>query len=334
MSSLSRRQSESALSGRNATAGGAVASERSSRIVIIPEPSLGATLWELLSPVLWKLLVFYLKIFLLIASIVMFVVTSVLLYSLVYWLAVPKRLHSYPVFFAYRGEHNNACANVTLANRQWEGLSRPIKEWDRPTGGFDFDVSISLDYPSTDREPVMFETTASLRDHQMIVKTERPFLATRISWLGRLFRDFITMAVTGLNIYRDSQMADVLLIDNLPVLSQENLSYVHICMRSPPLPVYSATLNFVSKLSGFRYMLAHHPVLVGIVVVFSSVAITLFALAVAYVARYFRMKEQEMEEMDSDFREPLSPMSPREDDMTSPATDETSAGLRRRNITS
>jgi hypothetical protein len=326
MSSLSRRQSESAV----------LASERSSGIVIIPEASLGGTLWELISPIIWKLLLFYLKIFLLIASVVMFVVTTILLYSLVYWLAVPKRLHSYPVYFSYRGEGASACANVTLANRQWEGLSRPIKEWDRPTTGYDFDVSVSLDYPSTVREPVMFETVASLRDHHPIVKTERPFLPTQTSWLGNIFRDFITMAITGLHLYRDSQTADVLLIDNLPVLPQESLSYVHICMRSPPLHVYSATLNFVSKLSGFRYMLAHHPIIVGIVVVALTVAVALLAVAIAYIARYFRLKEQEMERPETDFREPISPLSPREDDMFTPepAIDESNAGLRRRNVVS
>ena len=310
-------------------------SERSSRIVI-PETNLGETIWELVSPLLWKLLVFYVKIFLLIASVVMFVVTTVLLYSLVYWLAVPKRLHSYPVFFGYNQQV--PCANVTLANRQWEGLARPIKEWDRPTSGYDFDVSISLEYPSTMREhhqPVMFETIALLRDHHPIVQTERPFLPTQTSWLGTLFRDFVLMAITGLHVYRDSQSADVMLIDNLPVLPQEHLSYVHVCMRGsdPPLYVYSATLHFVSKLSGLRYMVAHHPVLVGVVVVGSTVGLALVAVAIAYIVRFLKTKE-EIAEMDTDLREPLSPMSPREDEMLTSETVSGGDGLRRRVVTS
>ncbi len=311
-----------------------MASEQSSRI-IIPEASLSETIWELLSPLLWKLLVFYLKVFLLVASVVLFVVITVVLYSLVYWLAVPKRLHSYPVYFAYRGPNADACANVTLADRQWEGLSRPIHEWDRPTPGFDFDIRITLDYPSTlPREPVMFETTALLRDHHPIAKTERPFLPTQTSWLGATFRDFVMMAITGLQLYRDGQGADVVLIESLPVYATEKLSYVHVCMRNPPLHVYSATLNFVSKLSGFRYMLAHHPVLVGILVVGVTLGLTLLAVAIAYAVRYFKPKEQELEEED-EITEPLSPVSPREEELmaSDAGAEEGTGSLRRRVIT-
>lgn len=336
MSLFSRRLSDSGVSGRHATAGGAIASERSSRIEI-PEPTLGETVWELLSPLLWKLLVFYIKIFLLIASLVLFVVTTVLLYSVIYWLAVPKRLHTYPVYFSYKGAHSDACANITLADRQWEAIGRPIKEWDRPTPGFDFDISISLEYPGTvPREPVMFETSAMLRDHHTIVKTERPFLPTQISWLGTLFRDFVTMAFTGLHLYKDKQTADVMLVESLPVFAQEQLSYVHVCMHKPPLHVYSATLNFVSKLSGFRYMLAHHPVLVGAVVVGSIVGLAFFAVAVAYAVRYFRPREEIVEEEEEYADEPLSPVSPREEELltSDAAGEDAGSGLRRRIVTS
>jgi len=330
MSAYSRRLSESGVSARNATAGGVVASERSSRI-LIPQPTVTETIWELVSPLLWKLLVFYVKIFLLIASIVMFVVTTVLLYSLVYWLAVPKRLHSYPVYFSY--SKTGACANITLADRQWEAIGRPIKEWDRPTPGFDFDVSITLEYPSTGaRAPVMFETSAMLRDQHTIVRTERPFLPTQISWLGTLFRDFITMAITGLHLYKDRLSGDVMLIESLPVFAQEQISYVYVCMQEPPLHVYSASLNFVSKLSGLRYMLAHHPLLVGAVVVGATVGLALFAIVIAYAVRYFKPKDEAGDE-DDYAGEPLSPVSPREEEILS-GGEEASSGLRRRIITS
>lgn len=333
MSSVSRRQSLDA-SGRNATAGGYLASESSSRIVI-PQPTLGDTMWELVSPLLWKLLVFYLKVFLILASVAMFVITTVLVYSLVYWLVIPKRLHSYPVYFSYQGTDVPACANVTLATRQWEGLARPIREWDRPTPGYDFDVSISLEYPSglEKREPIMFETLAMLRDHHVVVKTERPFLPTQVSWLGNMFRDFLTMAISGLHLYRDSLTADVMLIDSLPVLPQENLSFIHVCMRKPPLHVYGATLNFVSKLSGFRYLLAHHPILVGVVVVGATVGLALIGVMIAYVLRYLKGREERLED-EEDMREPLSPLSPREDDMQQAHGngEDNSSGLRRRVI--
>lgn len=304
-------------------------SERSSRI-IVPETSLGETMWQLFSPLLWKLIVFYLKVFLIVASIAMFAVSTVLVYSLVYWLVVPKRLHTYPVYFSYSGAES-ACANVTLASRQWEGVARPILEWDRPTPGYDFDVSITLDFPPgiEKRAPVMFDTVAMLRDHHAVVRTERPFLPTQVSWLGSIFRDFVTMAVSGLNLYRDRQMADVMLIDSLPVLPTESLSYIHVCMRAPALHVYSASLNFVSKLSGFRYLLAHHPVLVGVVVVSSTVGLALAAVAVAYAVRFLKARETDEEYMEE--YEPISPVSAREEDMMASETfRDDQSGLRRR----
>lgn len=315
---------------RHATANHSMSSTESSRI-LIPNQSATEMVWELVSPLLWKLVVFYTKVFLLVASVVMFAVTTVLLYSLVYWLAVPKRLHTYPVFFDFA--QSSVCANVTLADRQWEGLARPVPQWDRPTAGFDFDVSLTIEFPSTEHNvhapPVMFETTALLRDHHAVAKTARPFLVPHTSWLGRLFRDFLTMTATGLYLYRDRMTGEVMLLDSFPVHAQEALSYVHVCMQ-PPLHVYSGTLNFVSKLSGLRYLLAHHPIAVGVVVVAFAVGAALLVIVIAYVVRYVKRKD-EVTEFD-EFREPLSPVSPREEMLSSDTGAEADNGLRRRGI--
>jgi hypothetical protein len=289
--------------------------------------------WELISPLLWKLVVFYTKVFLLLASVAMFAFTTVLLYSLVYWLAVPKRLHSYPVFFDY--SQDPVCANVTLADRQWEGLGRPVREWDRPTPGFDFDVSLTLEFPTTDHNvaspPVMFETTALLRDHHAVATTRRGHLVTYTSWLGRLLRDFVLMGASGLHLYRDRATGEVELFDSFPVHAQESLSYMHVCMR-PPLHVYSATLNFVSKLSGLRYLLAHHPIMVGVFVVGFAVGAAVLVILIAYIVRYVRKSEEHAAAEFDEFREPLSPVSPREEVMSSETGGELSDNLRRRVI--
>lgn len=294
-------------------------SRRSNSRIEIPlinqQPSLLRSVWELIAPLLWRLVVFYTKVFLVMASLAILVVTTVLLYSLVYWMAVPKRLHTYPVFFNYEESGAFACANISLSGRQWEGINRPITDWERPTPGFDFDVSIALEYPSNEHNmrqgPVMFETRAELKNHHEIVKTERPFLIPQLSWFGRLFRDFLTMALTGLLLYQDKSSADIMLIESFPVISQEtSLSFIHICMR-PPVHVYSATLSFVSKLSGFRYLLAHHPLTVGVVVVGSVLALAIGFLIAAYILRFSKRNIED----DDDEQGPISPISPREEDM-------------------
>ena len=299
----------------------------------IPTPSLASTVWDLVAPLVSRLIVFYMKLFLVLASLAILLVTTILLYSLVYWMAVPKRLHTYPVHFNYETSSPAACANVSLSPRQWEGFNRPIPDWERPTAGFDFDVSIAMEFPSTQHNmrlgPVMFETRALLKSHQEIAKTDRAFLIPQLSWLGRLFRDFVTMALTGLLLYNDKSSADVMLIESLPVFSQESsLSFIHICMH-PPVHVYSATLSFVSRLSGLRYLLAHHPLTVGVFVVASVFSLAIAFMIVAYV---FRLYKPATIDGGEDDRGPVSPVSPREEFIEAQVEEDTSLRNRRNTI--
>jgi len=331
---------ESVASGRQATAGLPSMVERSqsnatSRI-LVPTPSLASAVWELVSPLLWRLVVFYTKIFLVLASLAILVITTVLLYSLVYWMAVPKRLHTYPVFFNYDATGAQfACANVSLSGRQWEGLNRPIIDWQRPTAGFEFDVSISLEFPANQHNlhlgPVMIETRALLKSHQQVALTQRAVLLPQLSALGRVFRDFVTMALAGLLLYQDKTSVDVLLIESLPVLAQESsLSYINICMR-PPVHVYSATLSFVSKLSGFRYLIAHHPLTVGVVVVGAVLTLAIIFMIGAYISRFYKRNQDDpLLDDDEEAVGPISPVSPREEPF--PAEEHVDTNLRRRTI--
>lgn len=304
----------------------------SSRIIIPPRQSIGAMLWEIVSPLLWKLTVFYTKVFLFIASIGGFILTTILLYSLVYYLAVPKRLHTYPVFFDYIGA-DQACANVTLSSRQWEGLARPIRQWDRPTPHYDFDVSLTVEFPNTEyniaQKPVMFETSALLRDHTKVATTRRGFLVPQMSTLARLFRDFVTMAVAGLYLYQDKQTMDIPLIESFPVMETEALSFIRLCM-SPTIHIYSGALNFTSRLSGFRYLIAHHPIFVGIVVVGSVVSMAILGVILAYIVRYIKRGSAREDIEDRAPVEPLSPISPREEMFATHEEAEHIVGIRRR----
>ena len=247
-------------------------------------------IWTMVSPIFWRIVVMYMKIFMFIASLGVFVVTTVLLYSLVYWMVIPKRLHSYPVYFDYTGK--DVCSTVILSNeRQWETASRPIHSWDKPTGGFDFDVTLSLDFPTNSHNkeagPIMFETKI-FTTHTEIVSTKRSFMIPHISFLAQLFRDAVYMVLAGLYLVTDKLSGEILLVESLPVFLHEPLTQVSVCMQSPGIHVYSGQLNFVSKLSGIRYLIAHHPVLVGLVVVGVVLGMTLFGVVAAALFRYAR----------------------------------------------
>lgn len=251
-------------------------------------------LWETISPLLYKLWMFYLKVILVIASAIMFVVTTILLYWLLYWLVVPKRLHSYPVFFDY-AKDGPVCANVSLSGQQWVGLNRPIANWDRPTSGYEFDVSLVIEFPpSDDQEMTVFTTTVKPN----LVTTRRSFKVHSISQMARLFRDFLTMAVSGLYVFKDSQTSRIVLIESFPVFENEDISQVEICMQPPALNLYGATLNFESKLSGLRYLLANHPILIGIGIVIAILCLTTLVLIAAAFTKYMH-NQHATEEDDS-----------------------------------
>ena len=285
--------------------------------VVVGQSSTVWILWEAASPLVYKLFAFYFKIFLLLASIAMLVVTTILLYSLLYWLVVPKRLHSYPVHFDYLSGEDSVCSNITLAERQWEGLMRPLTGWDRPTPGFDFDVTLTLEFPSSEynlaQPPVMFDTSVALKDHTVIAKVRRGFLVPTMSTFARWFRDLATMALTGFHLFNDRLTEDVTLVESLPVFHHESVSFLSLCM-SPPLHVYSATLNFVSKLSGFRYIIAHHPILVGIVTVATVVIFAALGVLAAALVRYVRQSHRD--DPDDNEEDSCSGVSPREEFMT------------------
>lgn len=271
----------------------------------VPPPSVPEILWDVFSPLIWKISVFYTKIVLVLASIGMFTATAVLLYSFIYWLAVPKQLHTFPIFFDYSTAQidNTTCANVTLAYPQWNGLARPTRVWDRPEAGFEYDIGLQLSFPRNDHNvrqtPVMISTSVMLSDHEVLASTTRPFLLVHTSWLAALCRDIIWMVVSGLGLMQDSHTADVTLIESFPVMQQETVSFVNVCMN-PPVHVYSASLKFVSKLSGLMYIVAHHPILTGLVVISVAVAFAVAAVLGVMLIRSVRPMKEDLVDIDID----------------------------------
>ncbi len=261
-----------------------------------PPGPVAQLLWDLVSPLIWRMTVVYTKLFIVLASIGIFASTAVMLYSLVYWLVVPKQLHSFPVFFDYAANANVvACANVTLAFPQWNGLGRPNRVWDSPQSGFEYDISLSFDFPRTSHnsnlEPVMISTSVLTEGGTIeaapAAYTKRPLMLVHTSVFASVFRDILWMTVSGLGVLQDSHNADVTLIESFPVLAQESVSQVNICM-SPPIHVYSASLNFVSKLSGLMYLIAHYPILSGIAVVTIAVLLSILTvLGVAFLRKFY-----------------------------------------------
>ena len=287
-------------------------------------PSASAIIW----PWIYAILMIYAKILLVIVSISLFVATTVLLYGMLYWLVVPKRLHSYDAFFDYTG--TGACANVTLAGQQWEGLERHIVNWDRPTIGFDFDVTLAVEYPASVHNlnlpaPVMFTTALFADEHlKPVVETRRAMTVPAMSLAAQWGRDILTMGIVALQVFQDKMSSEIVLIDSVPILEHETVSMVTICMQ-PSIHVYKASVHFESKLSGIRYLIAHHPVLVGIAVVSIIVGLAIFGVLAAALVRFMRQEQQTHDEDDS-----VSAVSAREEFMDGGLNEETNSGIRKR----
>jgi hypothetical protein len=254
-----------------------------------------------------------------------------------------------------------ACANISMSanGRQWEGRNRPIIHWDRPTAGYEFDVVMSLDFPQSGCNerlgaPVMFETRiwgidkvptdhsvggAVKADPHQLVVTRRPLLIPQISWLARLFRDSIMMVLSGLYVVQDKMGIEVVLIESFPVFVNEIISRVDVCMHANQvLQVYSGQLNFVSKLSGFKYLIAHHPIAVGVIVVLAVMTIGIVGVVVASIIRYVRLSRTDDNDMqnsgdDGESLASVSPVSPGrvgETELVGDPPEEAAENLRRR----
>ncbi|KAF4755607.1 hypothetical protein FOZ62_002170 [Perkinsus olseni] len=232
-----------------------------------------------ISPFAWRLVLLWAKLILVGLSVVSVTVSALILYWVVHWLVIPKQLHSFPVYFDY--STTPACAAVSFSNRQWfdTAASRPALAapvLDLPAPSVDYDVTLALDLPSNhynvDKGPVMVDITLygmKGRD-EPTARSRRPLLLPYRSSLLGTMREWLMIVPALLGWTVDEFTVTMPLFEELNVEVYESSNFpllsATVCM-SPPLQVYRADLRFHSQLSGIRYLLSSHPIIMCVVFV-------------------------------------------------------------------
>ncbi|KAF4696013.1 hypothetical protein FOZ60_002735 [Perkinsus olseni] len=230
-----------------------------------------------ISPFAWRLVLLWAKLILVGLSVVSVTVSALILYWVVHWLVIPKQLHSFPVYFDY--STTPACAAVSFSNRQWfdTAASRPALAapvLDLPAPSVDYDVTLALDLPSNhynvDKGPVMVDITLygmKGRD-EPTARSRRPLLLPYRSSLLGTMREWLMIVPALLGWTVDEFTVTMPLFEELNVEVYESSNFpllsATVCM-SPPLQVYRADLRFHSQLSGIRYLLSSHPIIMCVV---------------------------------------------------------------------
>lgn len=232
-----------------------------------------------ISPFVWRLVLLWSKLILVGLSIVSVTISAWILYWVVHWLVIPKQLHSFPVYFDYSA--TPACATVSFSNRQWldttasrQALAAPLL--DLPAPSVDYDVTLALDLPTNhynlDKGPVMVDVTLYGMKGQdsPTARSRRPLLLPYRSSLLRTMREWLMVLPALLGWTVDEFTATVPLFEELNVEVYESSTFpllsATVCMN-PPLQVYGADLRFHSQLSGIRYLLSSHPILMSVIFV-------------------------------------------------------------------
>ena len=220
-----------------------------------------------------KLSVWYLKAFLILASIGVVLGSSIAFYWLIYFAVVPKKVHTYQASL-----ESPQCLNISLSTHQWHG-SKPL-HYDRPTGGMDYDVTLTMSVPLTSNNirlgQILTEAKLITQSGNMHAQVHTQTVIPQLSKWALLVRELTFAVPTGLNLFmKDAIDLDILLFDGLPIPREpmhedhdhlvvhkhqkyDPISRVQVCMHAFPT-FYSAELAFTAKLTGLRYVLSHYP---------------------------------------------------------------------------
>ena len=222
----------------------------------------------------------YVKLFLVLSSLSLVILSSMIFYWLVYFLLIPPKLYTYPAHI--RGD----CLNVTLANRQWVSDFRPVS-WNRPAASVEFDVSLMMQLPIVssleNRNQSIIIASMLTASGNKLAEFQSQWLPPQLSNIALLLRNFAYAVPTALGLVFESWEAEIPLFSSFPLLVEEAsdpLSYVQVCMQPRP-DFYHSELRFHSKLSGLRYLLSTYPV--GSFLIFTTVTTGLFTAFAASV---------------------------------------------------
>ena len=205
-----------------------------------------------------KLSLWYVKLFLVVGSLALVILSSILFYSIIYFLLVPQRLHSYPAHLS-----SSDCLHAKLAEHQWESNSQPLL-WERPSVGVEYDIILSMSVPLNTKnvEIGQIQVISNLlsSSDKTIASSRTQALLPQLSVWAQLVHDLTWALPSGLEITHAASIFNLPIFSAIPLNDvSDPVSFVKVCLDPPPL-FYSAEIVFHSKLKGVRFLMSAYPI--------------------------------------------------------------------------
>lgn len=228
--------------------------------------------------------------------------TATILYSLLYYLVIPSRLHEQEIFFDY-GNHasltkGSGADKATLPSATLNLLD-PVHQWDashvvnlpaRPqqvlVPGVKYDIFIELTVPEShanvDIGMFMVSTTLKSLDDQYLASSARPAIVHDSHSLVRWLRVGSLALFHALGLTEPAQVIHVLAINGLTESKAHPLTSVAVTLNHPEIQIYSAKLTVIAQLSGVRYLMYHWSVSTAVLVILNIVFLEAVALVILF----------------------------------------------------
>ncbi|KAJ0396766.1 hypothetical protein P43SY_008985 [Pythium insidiosum] len=230
--------------------------------------------------------------------------TATVLYSALYYLIIPSRLHEQQIFFDY-GTHASlslrdsrsfaltlptARLDLLNAEQQWTASSLVYPSRTKASTvlvpGVTYDVIVELTVPesATNREIGMFmiDTTLSTREERVLASSARPVIVKDSHLAVQWARALAWLVPYALRLTEPSQTLSVLVVNGYTESNDHPLTGVTITLNHPAVQIYDAKLTIIAQLSGVRYLMYHWSVPTALLVILNIVFVEALALLVVY----------------------------------------------------
>lgn len=226
---------------------------------------------------------------------------ATVLYSLVYYLVIPSRLHEQDIFFDY-GNHaaltRDGLDKLTLPTAKLNLLD-PVYQWEpsplvtlpaQPSSvlvpGVKYDIFIELTVPESrtnvDIGMFMVWTTLNSVDSEHLASSSRPAIVHDSHSLVRWLRVGALAISHAIGFTEPSQVLHILAVNGITESKAHPLTSVAITLNHPEVQIYSAKLTIIAQLSGVRYLMYHWSVSTAVLVILNIVFLEAIALVVLF----------------------------------------------------
>uniref|UniRef100_K3WY91 Seipin n=1 Tax=Globisporangium ultimum (strain ATCC 200006 / CBS 805.95 / DAOM BR144) TaxID=431595 RepID=K3WY91_GLOUD len=242
--------------------------------------------------------------------------TATILYSLLYYLVIPSRLHEQEIFFDY-GNHASLVAEGSGLGHQLTlptaklNLLDPVHQWNASpvvklpahpqqvlVPGVKYDIYIELTVPESrvnaDIGMFMVSTTLKSTDGQYLASSARSAIVHDSHSLVRWIRVGALAVLHALGLTEPAQVLDVLAINGIMESKTHPLTTAEITLNHPAIQIYSAKLTIIAQLSGVRYLMYHWSVSTAVLVILNIVFLEAVALVIIYAFYNLPAAEEEI----------------------------------------